>query len=256
MFHRCKPTRPIDSDTIGPFLFYMQGKKSFVLYTDQREVFDELTDEDAGKLIKIIFAYVNDENPEVNDRLLKVAFLPIKTQLKRDLVVWDEKKQQRAEAGRKGGLAKASNATFATNDSSKAKQNLANLAVNVNGNVNVNDNVNVNGNVTNKESAGALFSLDAILIDFNKEKPLKRPYFERMSEVHGKDTETIKSHFKKWAILKEGEAMTISKAENSFNLYLSNHLKSNFKAPDKKESENIFAQLYREELEKEKLNDL
>lgn len=256
MFHRCKPTRPIDSDTIGPFLFYMQGKKSFVLYTDQREVFDELTDEDAGKLIKIIFAYVNDENPEVNDRLLKVAFLPIKTQLKRDLVIWDEKKQQRAEAGRKGGLAKASNATFATNDSSKSKQNLANLAVNVNGNVNVNDNVNENGNVINKESAGALFSLDAILIDFNKEKPLKRPYFERMSQVHGKDTETIKSLFKKWAILKEGEAMTISKAENSFNLYLSNHLKSNFNAPDKKESENIFAQLYREELEKEKQNDL
>ena len=217
------------------------------------EVFEELTDEDAGKLIKIIFAYVNDENPEVNDRLLKVAFLPIKTQLKRDLVVWDEKKQQRAEAGRKGGLAKASNATFATNDSSKAKQNLANLAVNVNGNVNVNDNVNVNGNVTNKESAGALFSLDDIFIDFNKEKPLKRPYFERMSVVHSTDTETIKSYFKKWATIKEGEPMTISKAENSFNLYLSNHLKNN-KPTEKKESENIFAKLYQMELEKEKQN--
>ena len=225
-----------------------------MLYTDQREVFDELTDEDAGKLIKIIFAYVNDENPEVNDRLLKVAFLPIKTQLKRDLVIWDEKKQQRAEAGRKGGLAKASNATFATNDSSKAKQNLANLAVNVNGNVNVNDNVNVNGNVTNKESAGALFSLDDVFIDFNKEKPLKRPYFERMSLVHSTDTETIKNYFKKWATIKEGEPMTISKAENSFNLYLSNHLKSN-KHPEKKESENIFAKLYQLELEKEKQNN-
>ena len=139
MFHRCKPTSPIVSDPIGAFLFTMQGKKSFVLYTDQREVFDELTDEDAGKLIKHIFAYVNDENPQTEDKLLKVAFLPIKTQLKRDLVIWDEKKQQRAEAGRKGGLAKASNATFATNDSSKAKQNLANLAVNVNVNGNVND---------------------------------------------------------------------------------------------------------------------
>ena len=232
----------------------MQGKKSFVLYTDQKEVFDELTDEDAGKLIKIIFAYVNDENPEVNDRLLKVAFLPIKTQLKRDLVVWDEKKQQRAEAGRKGGLAKASNATFATNNSSKAKQNLANLAVNVNGNVNVNDNVNVNGNVTNKESAKALFSLDDVLIDFEKEKPLKRPYFERMSEIHSIDTKTIKEYFTKWKTLKEGEYMTIAKAENSFNLYLSNNLKSNFKPPEKKESENIFAKLYQLELEKEKQN--
>ena len=229
----------------------MQGKKSFVLYTDQKEVFDELTDEDAGKLIKIIFAYVNDENPEVNDRLLKVAFLPIKTQLKRDLVVWDEKKQQRAEAGRKGGLAKASNATFATNNSSKAKQNLANLAVN--GNVNVNDNVNVNGNVTKKESANALFSLEDIFIDFNKEKPLKRPYFERMSVEHSSDTETIKSYFKKWAVIKEGEPMTISKAENSFNLYLSNNLKPNIKPPEKK-TENVFEKIYQDmQREKEQL---
>ena len=231
----------------------MQGKKSFVLYTDQREVFDEITDEDAGKLIKIIFAYVNDENPEVNDRLLKVAFLPIKTQLKRDLVVWDEKKQQRAEAGRKGGLAKASNATFATNDSSKAKQNLANLAVNVNGNVNVNDNVNVNENVKKQISASAIFSLDDVLIDFEKEKPLKRPYFDRISEVHSIDTKTIKEYFKKWKTLKEGECMTIAKAENSFNLYLSNNLKSNFKAPDKKETYNVFDEIY-DDLMKEKEN--
>ena len=235
----------------------MNGKKSFVLYTDQKEVFDELTDEDAGKLIKHIFAYVNDENPEQTDKLLKIAFLPIKTQLKRDLVVWDEKKQQRAEAGRMGGLAKASKASNASEilaNPSTAKQSLANLAVNVNGNVNVNDNVNVNGNVINKESAKALFSLDDVFIDFEKEKPLKRPYFERMSEVHSMDTKTIKEYFKKWATIKEGEPMTIAKAENSFNLYLSNNLKSNFKPPEKKESENIFAKLYQLELEKEKQN--
>lgn len=232
----------------------MNGKKSFVLYTDQKEVFDELTDEDAGKLIKHIFAYVNDENPEQTDKLLKIAFLPIKTQLKRDLVIWDEKKQQRAEAGRMGGLAKASKASEILANPSNAKQSLANLAVNVNGNVNVNDNVNVNGNVTNKESAKALFSLEDVFIDFKKEKPLKRPYFERMSEVHSIDTKTIKEYFKKWATIKEGEPMTIAKAENSFNLYLSNNLKSNFKPPEKKESENIFAKLYQLELEKEKQN--
>lgn len=252
---KTNPTRP--TPTGGSFFLTMNGKKSFVLYTDQKEVFDELTDEDAGKLIKHIFAYVNDENPEQTDKLLKIAFLPIKTQLKRDLVIWDEKKQQRAEAGRMGGLAKASKASNASEilaNPSTAKQSLANLAVNVNGNVNVNDNVNVNGNVTNKESAKALFSLDDVLIDFEKEKPLKRPYFDRMSEVHSIETKTIKEHFKKWAIIKEGEPMTIAKAENSFNLYLSNNLKSNFKPPEKKESENIFAKLYQLELEKEKQN--
>ena len=114
----------------------MEGKKSFVLYTDQREVFDELSDEDAGRLIKHIFSYVNDENPSTDDLLLKVAFLPIKTQLKRDLKMWDEKKLQRAEAGRKGGIAKSSNAKQSLANPSNATNDVANLAVNVNGNVN------------------------------------------------------------------------------------------------------------------------
>lgn len=117
----------------------MEGKKSFVLYTDQREVFDELSDEDAGRLIKHIFSYVNDEDPSTEDLLLKVAFLPIKTQLKRDLKIWDEKKQQRAEAGRKGGVAKASNAKQNLANPSNATNDVANLAVNVNVNDNVND---------------------------------------------------------------------------------------------------------------------
>lgn len=117
----------------------MQGKKSFVLYADQREVFEELSNEDAGKLIKHIYAYVNDENPETEDKLIRLAFLPIKTQLKRDLKLWEDKKQVRSEAGKKGGLAKASNATNSLAKPSNAKQSLANLAVNVNVNDNVND---------------------------------------------------------------------------------------------------------------------
>lgn len=193
----------------------MEGKKSFVLYTDQREVFDELSDEDAGRLIKHIFSYVNDENPSTEDLLLKVAFLPIKTQLKRDLKMWDEKKQQRAEAGRKGGVAKATNAKQSLANPSNATNDVANLAVNVNVNGNVND--------INKNS---FLSFVEIEQEMGKEKPLKRPYFSRMCEVHDLDDKTVKDLFKKWAVLKEGEAMTIDKAQNSFNLYLQNNSKN------------------------------
>jgi hypothetical protein len=230
----------------------MQGKKSFVLYTDQREVFEELSDEQAGKLIKHIFGYVNDEDPETDDKFVRLAFLPIKTQLKRDLKIWDEKKHLRVEAGKKGGLAKASNARNDLANPSNAKNGLANLAVNVNGNVNVNDNVNVNGNVNKQIGAGALFSLDDIFNDFIKEKPLKRPYFERMAEVHSTDSDTIKKLFKKWAVLKEGENMTIAKAENSFNLYIGNNLKTNYKPAEKSKTYNVFDELY-EDLQKQKL---
>ena len=230
----------------------MEGKKSFVLYTDQREVFEELTDEQAGKLIKHIFGYVNDENPETDDKFVRLAFLPIKTQLKRDLKVWDEKKYLRSEAGKKGGLAKASNARNDLANPSNATNSLANLAVNVNGNVNVNDNVNVNGNVNKQIGANALLSLDDIFNDFIKEKPLKRPYFERMAEVHSTDSDTIERLFKKWSVLKEGENMTIAKAENSFNLYIGNNLKTSYKPAEKLKTYNVFDELY-EDLQKQKL---
>lgn len=225
----------------------MQGKKSFLLYTDQREVFDELSDEDAGKLIKHIFAYVNDEDPITNDKLLKVAFLPIKTQLKRDLKTWENKQEQRKDAAKKSVESRQRTLTSVNERSISFGDN-----VNVNGNGNVNDNVNVNGNVKKQISAGVLFSLEDVFNDFKKEKPLKRPYFERMAEVHSTDSDTIERLFKKWAVLKEGENMTIAKAENSFNLYIGNNLKTSYKPAEKSKTYNVFDELY-EDLQKQKL---
>jgi hypothetical protein len=56
-----------------------------VLYTDYQELFNELSDEDSGKLIKHIF-FVNDENP-TTDKIIQISFIPIKLQLKKaDLI--------------------------------------------------------------------------------------------------------------------------------------------------------------------------
>jgi hypothetical protein len=93
--------------------------------------------------------------------------------------------------------------------------------------------------------------LEYIFNDFIKEKPLKRPYFERMAEVHSTDTDTIERLFKKWAVLKEGETMTIAKAENSFNLYLANNLKTSYKPPEKSKTYNVFDEIY-EDLQRQK----
>ena len=49
-----------------------------------------------------------------------------------------------------------------------------------------------------------------------------------MQEVYNIDGNAVKEGFRKWKILKEGEAMTISKAQNSFNLYLKNSLNTNY----------------------------
>ena len=80
------------------------GKKSFVLYADQKELFEHLTDEQSGKLIKHIFKYVNDENPTCEDAIVKLAFITIKASLKRDLSKWEKQIEQRSEAGKLSAL--------------------------------------------------------------------------------------------------------------------------------------------------------
>jgi len=41
-----------------------ENKKAVIVYADWIEQFEALNDEEAGKLIKHIFRYVNDLNPE------------------------------------------------------------------------------------------------------------------------------------------------------------------------------------------------
>lgn len=120
------------------------GKKKIVVYADWKSSFDALTDEEAGKLIKHFFAYVNDENPTTEDRIVNLMFEPIKATLKRDLEKWESTRSQRIEAGAKGGKQKVANA-------SKSKQKVANVAVI--------DSVSVSVNVINIEERKQKFAL-------------------------------------------------------------------------------------------------
>ena len=152
-----------------------ENKKSFVMYADQMEHFEELTDEEAGQLIKHIFRYVNDTNPEAPDRLTQIAFNPIKQQLKRDLVAYKTTKEERSKAGILGNLKKHNmdlyNEVIANKMTpEQAKKTAkdrkaplsgkftANTAVNVNDNVNVND-IKVKNNLS--------VDWEALLIQFN-----------------------------------------------------------------------------------------
>ena len=83
-----------------------ENKKSFILYTDQSGVFNQLPDEIAGKLIKHIFAYVNDENPISKDLIINIAFEPIKQSLKRDLKRYEQYVDKQSVNGAKGGRPK------------------------------------------------------------------------------------------------------------------------------------------------------
>ena len=80
-----------------------KDKKSFIAYCDWGETFEMLSDEEAGQLIKHIFAYVNDKNPKLENRLLDVAFKSIKLQLKRDLLKYEAIVERNKINGQKGG---------------------------------------------------------------------------------------------------------------------------------------------------------
>jgi uncharacterized phage protein (TIGR02220 family) len=114
-----------------------KDKKSFILYVDQKDLWNKLPDEIAGKLIKHIYSYVSDENPKSDDLIVEIAFEPIKQQLKRDLKLFEEKRVKRSEAG----IAGANKRWQEIANDSKRISSIAKIADNVNDNVNVIDNI-------------------------------------------------------------------------------------------------------------------
>jgi len=96
------------------FIYIMaQGKKSFILYADLLEVVKEMPKEDAGELFEHILKYVNDQNPETINPLVKLAFIPIKQQLKRDLRKYEDYIEKQKVNGAKGGRPKKTQKTQA-----------------------------------------------------------------------------------------------------------------------------------------------
>ena len=109
-----------------------KDKKSFIAYCDWIESFEELSDEEAGRLAKHLFRYVNDKNPEAPDKLTKMCFIPIKQALKRDLNKYETIRERNIENGKKGGRPKKPTGLSGLNKKPKK-------AVNDNVSVNVND---------------------------------------------------------------------------------------------------------------------
>ncbi len=79
-------------------------KKNFILYHSQYDILSELTDEEAGKLIKDIFEYsIEGTIPEYKKgTAMLIAFLSIK----KDIDVANEKYQKRCEQNSKNARSK------------------------------------------------------------------------------------------------------------------------------------------------------
>ena len=85
-----------------------KNKQSFVLYCDMAQHLQLLSDEQAGRLFKALFAYVNSgQAPALDDDAVRMAFSFISSQIDRDAAKWDEVRRKRSEAGKQGGRPKS-----------------------------------------------------------------------------------------------------------------------------------------------------
>jgi hypothetical protein len=87
----------------------MTDKKSFILYYDLCKIFSELTDEQAGQLIKEITNYAesktqkNPKEPTGLSGLLNAISTPFKNHIDRDFELWLKRRGANIENGKKGG---------------------------------------------------------------------------------------------------------------------------------------------------------
>ena len=119
-----------------------KDKKSFVLYADLIHTVRKMPEDKAGKLLLTILEYVNDENPKVDDMVVDLVFEPIKQQLKRDLIKFEQKRVQWSEAGKRSAEVRKAKKDERplTNVDSRSTDSTVNVNVSVNDNV-INNNI-------------------------------------------------------------------------------------------------------------------
>jgi hypothetical protein len=162
-----------------------ENKKSFLMYADFKSTFEALSDKEAGKLIKHLMRYVNDENPTCEDKIVKVAFEPIKQQLKRDLKKYEQVKGKRSEAGKASAEQRKQKATNSTSVQS-AEQKPTNSTVTGNGTVNV--------TVTEIEKTRAEITIKPNQRDIFFKDIENSQYLELTARDNGTDLKTVKAY--------------------------------------------------------------
>lgn len=119
-------------------------KKSFILYTDAFEMLQHLSDEQLGRLTRMLFEYqISGAIPDVSDPLF-FPFGFIRASLDRDNKKWEQRAERARINGNKGGRPKEN--PEQKEEAQKTQSVISEPTKPVNVNVNVNDNVSVSVN--------------------------------------------------------------------------------------------------------------
>ena len=132
-----------------------EEKKSYIMYKSWNPLLESLPPEQLYEVFHAIIKYQNGEETNIKDPVIQAIFKMLKAQFEEDDNKWKKERQQRIDAGRKGGkakpteykecLAEVSEVKECLAPLSKVKQTQANQAVmvEVEGNVEVEDSVDV-----------------------------------------------------------------------------------------------------------------
>lgn len=134
-----------------------EEKKSYIMYKSWNPLLESLPPEQLYEVFHAIIKYQNGEETDIKDPVVCGIFKMLKAQFEEDDNKWKKERQQRIDAGRKGGkvkpteykecLAEVSEAKECLAEVSNAKHSQANQAVmvevEVEGNVEVEDSVDV-----------------------------------------------------------------------------------------------------------------
>ena len=124
-------------------------RDTILLFTSIKEPVSEMSDDDAGKLLKAILAYQTGDEV-VLDGLLKVIFLQVKQQIDYANKSYEERSAVRSEAGKKGAEARWQ--TMANDGKRMAKDG---KRISANSKNAINKNINKNVPITSSSCACA-----------------------------------------------------------------------------------------------------
>ena len=178
-------------------------KKSFVLFADFVTAVSVLTDEQAGKLFKLIFAYVNDmEISKSQDPAIAAMFEMFRTQIDREAEKWAEKCRRNKEYShmRKCYARKVSadvGRHLPVSDDNSGHPTASDVILNENDSDNDSDNVNAN----DSEGLETVVSM--------KPKADERYTFDEIWRMYGKPYGNVSTLREKWNLLSEADKAAI-----------------------------------------------
>lgn len=204
------------------------AKDSFILYLEQKEIFEMLEDEEAGQLIKAIFEYEKTGEIPKLDKSIKIAFIPIKSVLDRN-----KEKYQKVVERNKQNIGKRWNRedTKNTTDKIGKKKNTKNTD---NDNEHDNEHDSVNDNVVVSDSC--VDGLQEIIDFYNDNIGLITPYGLEILQDYAKEMEKdVVIYAMKKSV--EANIRTIAYIKGTLNNWSKKGIKTLIKA--KEENENF-----------------